>query len=54
MLRFLKYLVLVVLALAMLTVALANRTPVVLNALLPDMGLFTGLHVVGGSCRCSW
>jgi uncharacterized integral membrane protein len=43
MLRFLKYLALVLLALAIITVAVANRAPVVLNALPPDMGLFTGL-----------
>jgi uncharacterized integral membrane protein len=41
--RFLKFLALVLLGLAIVTVAVANRAPVVVNALPPDMALFTGL-----------
>ncbi len=41
--RLLKYLALVLLGLAIVTVAVANRDPVVVNALPPDMALFTGL-----------
>jgi lipopolysaccharide assembly protein A len=42
MIRFFRYLLLVVLAICLLTVATANRTPVVVRALPEDMGLFMG------------
>ncbi len=42
MLRFLKYVALVLLAVAIVTAAVANRDPVTLRALPPDMGLFLG------------
>lgn len=42
MIRFLRYLLLVVLAILLVTVAIANRDPVTLRALPPDMGLFMG------------
>jgi putative membrane protein len=44
MLRYLRYAVLAVLAVALVTVAIANRAPVTLNALPPDMGLFAGFN----------
>lgn len=44
MLRFIRYAVLALLAVALVTVAVANRAPVVLNALPPDMGLFAGFN----------
>ena len=43
MIRTLRYILLAVLAIFLLTVALANRTPVVVNALPPDMAAFTGM-----------
>lgn len=42
MIRYLRYLLLATLAIVLLTVALANRAPVVLSALPPDMGAFFG------------
>ena len=42
MMRYLRYLLLAVLAIVLLTVALANRTPVTIRALPEDMGLFAG------------
>ena len=45
MIRTLRYILLAVLAIFLLTVALANRAPVVLNALPPDMAAFTGLGI---------
>lgn len=42
MTRYLRYFLLLALAVVLLTVALANRAPVVLRALPPDMGLVTG------------
>lgn len=45
MIRTLRYILLAVLAIFLLTVALANRAPVVLNALPPDMAAFTGMGV---------
>jgi uncharacterized integral membrane protein len=44
MLRYLRYATLAVLAMALVTVAIANRAPVLLNALPPDMGLFAGFN----------
>ena len=43
MIRFLRYLLLALLAIGLLTVAIANRDPVTLQALPQDMGLFLGL-----------
>lgn len=43
MIRTLRYILLAVLAIFLLTVALANRAPVVLNALPPDMAAFSGM-----------
>lgn len=43
MIRFLRYLLLALLAICLLTVAIANRDPVTLQALPQDMGLFLGL-----------
>lgn len=45
MVRFLKYLGLALLAAAIVTVAVANRAPVTLYALPPDMGLFLGMDL---------
>ena len=42
MIRTFRYVLLALLAITLLTVALANRAPVVLAALPPDMGLVTG------------
>jgi len=42
MIRIMRFVLLILLAAALLTVALANRAPVVLRALPPDMGLVTG------------
>ncbi len=43
MIRFFRYLLLALLAVGLLTVAIANRDPVTLQALPQDMGLFLGL-----------
>ena len=43
MIRFFRYLLLALLAIGLLTVAIANRDPVTLQALPQDMGLFLGL-----------
>jgi uncharacterized integral membrane protein len=43
MIRFIRYLFLALLAIGLLTVAIANRDPVTLQALPQDMGLFLGL-----------
>ena len=43
MLRYLKWAVLAVLAAVLVTVALANRAPVTLNALPPDLAAFLGV-----------
>jgi uncharacterized integral membrane protein len=43
MIRFLRYLLLALLAIGLLTVAIANRDTVTLQALPQDMGLFLGL-----------
>ena len=43
MMRYLRYLVLGLLAIGLLTVAIANRDPVVLRAMPQDMGLFMGV-----------
>ena len=42
MIRYLRYLLLAVPAIVLLTVALANRAPVTVRALPDDMGLFMG------------
>lgn len=42
MIRLLRYLVLVLVALALMTVALANRDPVTVRALPADLGAFLG------------
>ena len=42
MIRFFRYLLLALLAIGLLTVALANRTPVLVRALPEDVGLFMG------------
>ena len=42
MIRYLRYILLAAMAILLLTVALANRTPVVVRALPEDMGLFMG------------
>lgn len=44
MIRSLRYLFLAALGLALLTVALANRAPVTLQALPDDLAAFSGLH----------
>lgn len=44
MIRYLRYLLLAALAIVLLTVAIANRAPVTLNALPPDMAAFASLH----------
>ncbi|WP_323007450.1 LapA family protein [Pseudorhodobacter sp.] len=44
MIRYLRYVLLVTLAIVLLTVAIANRAPVTLNALPPDMAAFASLH----------
>lgn len=44
MIRSLRYLFLATLGLALLTVALANRAPVTLQALPEDLAAFSGLH----------
>jgi lipopolysaccharide assembly protein A len=43
MIRYLRYLSLAVVAVLLLTVALANRTPVIVRLLPEDMGLFSGV-----------
>ena len=43
MIRFIRYLFLALLAIGLLTVAIANRDPVTLQALPQDVGLFLGL-----------
>lgn len=43
MIRFFRFLLLALLAIGLLTVAIANRDPVVLRAMPPDMGLFMGI-----------
>ncbi|WP_227751682.1 lipopolysaccharide assembly protein LapA domain-containing protein [Tabrizicola oligotrophica] len=43
MIRYLRYLFLAVLALSLLTVAMANRAPVQIKALPDDIAAFTGL-----------
>jgi uncharacterized integral membrane protein len=43
MIRFIRYLLLALLAIGLLTVAIANRDPVTLQALPQDVGLFLGL-----------
>jgi lipopolysaccharide assembly protein A len=45
MIRTLRYILLAGLAIVLLTVALANRAPVALNALPPDMAAFTGMGI---------
>lgn len=42
MIRYIRYIVLALLALALLTVALANRAPVMLNAMPADLAALTG------------
>ncbi len=42
MIRYLRYFLLALLAIVLLTVALANRAPVLVRALPEDMGLFMG------------
>lgn len=44
MIRYTRYLLLAALAVVLVTVAIANRTPVTLNALPPDMAAFASLH----------
>jgi uncharacterized integral membrane protein len=44
MIRYTRYLFLAALAIVLLTVAIANRAPVTLNALPPDMAAFSSLH----------
>lgn len=44
MIRYLRYVFLIALAIVLLTVAIANRGPVTLNALPPDMAAFASLH----------
>ncbi|WP_022704588.1 lipopolysaccharide assembly protein LapA domain-containing protein [Pseudorhodobacter ferrugineus] len=44
MIRYLRYVLLIALAIVLLTVAIANRGPVTLNALPPDMAAFASLH----------
>lgn len=44
MIRYMRYLLLAVLAVVLITVAIANRAPVTLNALPPDMAAFVSLH----------
>jgi lipopolysaccharide assembly protein A len=44
MIRYLRYLFLAALAIVLVTVAIANRAPVMLNALPPDMAAFASLH----------
>jgi uncharacterized integral membrane protein len=43
MIRFFRYLLLALLAIGLVTFAIANRDPVMLRALPQDMGLFLGL-----------
>ena len=43
MIRFLRYLLLALLAIGLVTFAIANRDPVMLRALPQDMGLFMGI-----------
>nr|WP_050524255.1 lipopolysaccharide assembly protein LapA domain-containing protein [Pseudorhodobacter wandonensis] len=42
--RYTRYLLLAALAVVLITVAIANRAPVTLNALPPDMAAFASLH----------
>ena len=44
MIRYLRYLFLAALAIVLLTVAIANREPVTLNAMPPDMAAFASLN----------
>jgi uncharacterized integral membrane protein len=44
MIRYTRYLFLAALAIVLITVAIANRAPVTLNALPPDMAAFASLH----------
>lgn len=44
MIRYLRYLLLAALAIVLLTVAIANRGPVTLNALPPDMAAFASFN----------
>lgn len=44
MIRYLRYICLAALAIVLVTVAIANRAPVTLNALPPDMAAFASLH----------
>lgn len=44
MIRWTKYLLLAALAVVLVTVALANRAPVTLNALPPDLAAFAGVQ----------
>jgi lipopolysaccharide assembly protein A len=44
MIRYTRYLLLAALAVVLITVAIANRAPVTLNALPPDMAAFASLH----------
>jgi uncharacterized membrane protein YciS (DUF1049 family) len=44
MIRYTRYVLLAALAVVLITVAIANRAPVTLNALPPDMAAFASLH----------
>lgn len=44
MIRYTRYLLLAALAIVLITVAIANRAPVTLNALPPDIAAFASLH----------